>query len=83
MSVIEDTKKLKDFIDKCVERMENNGYAYVSDGYSGGNNGGQYDNLMQAHANKIVAKLVSLGYEYTTNHGHGCKDWSFSKKIDL
>lgn len=78
-----DTQKLKDFIDKCITEMENGEYAYVCDGYNGGSDGGKYDNLMQANSRKIVDKLVSLGYEYTTHHGYGCKDWKFSKPITL
>jgi hypothetical protein len=49
----------------------------------GDNSGGVFDYVVQQHANKIVDKLTSLGYIYTTNHGHGCKDWRFSKDFEL
>jgi hypothetical protein len=82
-TVAEDTVKVKAFIDKCVESLEKGNYAYVCDGYNGGNDGGQYDNTIQEYSGRIVAKLLSLGYIYTTNHGFGCKDWKFSKEISL
>lgn len=81
MSVVEeDTKILKDFIDESVERMEKGEYAYVTGGYCTYNH---RDSVLNDHCDKIVNKLVSLGYEYTTNHGFGCKDYKFSKKIVL
>jgi hypothetical protein len=82
-AVAEDLEKVKAFVDKCIESLENGDYAYICDGYQGGNDGGKYDNTIQSHANKIVSKLVSLGYSYTTNHGFGCKDWKFYKEIEL
>lgn len=83
MSVKTDVDKVKTFVDNCVKSLENDNYAYVCDGYIGDNSGGKYDNVIQRHADKIVKKLVSLGYIYTTNHGFGCKDWSFTKEFDL
>jgi len=81
--VAQDTEKVKAFIDKCVESLEKGDYAYVCDGYQGGNDGGKYDNTIQQYSSKIVSKLVSLGYVYTTNHGFGCYDWKFYKEIEL
>ena len=81
--VAKDIEKVKSFVDRCVESLENGDYAYVCDGYQGDNSGGKYDNTIQSHANKIVRKLLSLGYIHTTNHGFGCKDWKFYKEIDL
>ena len=82
-TVAEDTKKVKAFIDGCVESLEKGEYAYVSDGYIGNIDGGRYDNTIQKYSARIVKKLLSLGYIHTTNHGFGCKDWSFSKEIDF
>jgi hypothetical protein len=81
--VAEDTIKIKAFIQRCVDSMEAGDYAYVCDGYHGGSNGDKYDTTIQKYSNKIVTKLLSLGYIYTTNHGFGCRDWSFSKEIEL
>jgi hypothetical protein len=83
MNVAEDTIKLKNHVDGMIKTIEAGDYAYVKDGYHGDDKGGPYDVLFQRHCNKIVAKLVSLGYEYTTNHGFGCRDFSFSKPIEL
>jgi hypothetical protein len=81
--VAKDTEKVKAFIDKCVEDLENGNYAYVCKGYRGGSDGGKYDMVIQSYAHKIVEKLTSLGYAHTTNHGHGCLDWNFYKEIEL
>jgi hypothetical protein len=78
-----DTRILTNFINSSVETLEKGEATYVKDGYSYDNKGGVYDEIIQRHSNKIVAKLLSLGYEYTTNHGFGCKDWRFTKKITL
>ena len=80
MSVIEDTKILKDYVAAKVKTMEEGGYAYITGGYLQHS----YDErLIDSHCSKIVSKLYSLGYECTTNHGHGCQDYKFSKKIEL
>tara|TARA_R110000803_G_C11946229_1_gene317135 strand:- start:243 stop:497 length:255 start_codon:yes stop_codon:yes gene_type:complete len=81
--VIEDFEKVKVFVDRCVASLEKGDYAYICDGYQGGSDGGKYDNTIQSYSSKIVNKLLSLGYIYTTNHGFGCKDWKFYKEIDL
>jgi len=81
--VANDIDKVKAFVDGCVETLENGDYAYVCSGYSGDSSGGKYDRVVQAHSSKIVSKLVSLGYLYTTNHGFGCYDWKFYKEIEL
>ena len=76
----QDTKILKDYISKKVESLEKGDSAYIQGGYL------RYsyeERLIDANCSKIVGKLVSLGYEYTTNHGFGCKDYSFSKPIEL
>jgi hypothetical protein len=83
MSLIEDNKKVKDFVARSIERLENFEYAYVCDGYIGDNSGGKYDRVIQANARRIVSKLLSLGYIHTTNHDFGCYDWSFSKEIEI
>ena len=79
----QDAKRLKDYVSTLIESLEKGDYAYVKNGYSKNSRGGAYDGLFQTHSRKIVSKLVDLGYEYTTNHGYGCYDWTFCKKIDL
>jgi hypothetical protein len=78
-----DIKKVKNFVQGCITSLEEENYAMVRSGYMGDNSGGAFDYVVQQHANKIVDKLTSLGYIYTTNHGHGCKDWRFSKDFEL
>ena len=79
----DEIQKVKDYVNRCIETLENDNYARVKSGYNGDNKGGVYDKVIQRHANKIVSKLVSLGYIYTTDHGYGCYDWTFCKEIDL
>lgn len=81
--VAEDTKKIKAFIERSITAMNKGHYVYLCNGYSGDSSGGKYDNVIQDNSNLILNKFLSLGYTYTTNHGHGCKDWKFSKKIEL
>jgi len=81
--VAKDIEKVKAFIAKCVESLESGNYAYVCDGYIGNCSGGRYDHTIQLYSSKIVNKLISLGYKYTTKHGHGCKDWHFYKDIEI
>lgn len=79
----DEIQKVKDYANRCIETLEKDNYARVSSGYNGDNSGGVYDNVVQRNAHKIVSKLVSLGYIYTTNHGYGCYDWSFSKDFEI
>ena len=79
----QEIQKVKDFTSKCIDTLEKGNYAYICNGYIGGNDGDKYDSLIQRHSNKIISKLVSLGYIYTTNHGFGCYDWSFSKDFEI
>ena len=79
----QDVQKVRNYVEECIESLEKNNYAYVVSGYSGRSDGGKYDHEVQRHAQKIVAKLSSLGYTYTTNHGHGCYDWRFEKDFKL
>ena len=79
-TVAEETQILKDFIAKSVKNMDKGGTAYVTGGYCTYNH---KDSVLEKHHQKLVNKLHSLGYESTTNHGHGCKDWAFTKKIEL
>lgn len=76
----EETQILKDFITKAVETIEKGGKAYVTGNYCTYNH---KDSVLDKHHQKLVNKLYSLGYESTTNHGHGCKDWAFMKPINL
>jgi len=75
---------VKSYVDRCIANLEKGEYAYVCDGYSGNNReDSMYNTVIQSYSNKIVSKLTSLKYKYTTNHGHGCKDWKFYKDIEL
>ena len=76
-------QKVKDYVSRCVERLEKDNYACVKSGYDGDSSGDVYDRDIQRHAQKIVSKLVSLGYIYTTNHGFGCYDWRFEKDFEI
>ena len=78
-----DIQKVRNYVEECIESLEKNNYAHVVSGYSGTSDGGKYDHEVQRHAQKIVAKLSSLGYTYTTRHGHGCYDWRFEKDFKL
>lgn len=75
-----DTRILKDYVNKCVENLEKGEKELIRGGYI---NHSYKDSLIDSNCSKIVSKLSSLGYEYTTNHGHGCRDYWFSKKIEL
>jgi hypothetical protein len=79
----DEIQKVKDYVNRCIETLEKDNYARVSSGYNGDNSCGVYDKVVQRHAHKIVSKLVSLGYIYTTNHGYGCYDWSFCKDFEI
>lgn len=75
-----ETRILKEFIDKSVVSLDKGDSVLVSGGYI------QHDDtarILDKHCSKIVNKLTSLGYEYTINHGFGCKDYRFMKKIEL
>tara|TARA_R100001369_G_scaffold1371_1_gene4759 strand:- start:2498 stop:2770 length:273 start_codon:yes stop_codon:yes gene_type:complete len=80
---MEDVQKVRDYVALCIEGLEKHNYAKVCDGYLGDSGGGVYDNAVQRHSGKIVSKLVSLGYIYTTNHGFGCYDWTFCKDFEI
>jgi hypothetical protein len=79
----QDVQKVRDYLARCIDTLEKDNYAYVCSGYDGDSDGGKYDSAVQKHARKIVDKLVSLGYIYTTNHGFGCYDWSFQKDFQI
>jgi len=76
----QDTKILKNYIQKCIETIEKGDKAYIRGGYI------QHtyeESLIDSNCDKIVEKLKSLGYEFSTNHGHGCFDYAFYKPINL
>ena len=79
-AVEEDTQILKDYIAEQVERLERGDYAYIRGGY---NTHSYKDSVIDTNCARIVNKLSSLGYDYTTNHGYGCRDYKFSKPIEL
>jgi hypothetical protein len=75
-----ETQILKDHLATLIASLEKGESCSVSGGYITH----EYkSNLIDKNCGKIVSKLVSLGYEYTTNHGFGCKDYRFTKKIEL
>ena len=74
------TQILKDFIKGSTESLESGNSVCIRGGYI---NHSYEENIIDSNCSKIVEKLVSLGYEYTTNHGHGCRDYHFTKKIEL
>ena len=76
----EDIKILKDYVNEKIKVLEGGEPAFIRGGYLSHN---YKDKLIDANCSKIVSKLTSLGYEYTTNHGFGCKDYRFSKTIEL
>lgn len=75
-----ESRILKEYIANKVETLEKGEATYVYGGYIHHN---YNDNLIDSNCSKIVTKLTSLGYEATTNHGHGCRDYRFTKVIDL
>ena len=79
----QDVQKVRDYVARCIESLEKDNYASVCSGYSSSNDGGSFDYVIQRHARKIVSKLESLGYIYTTNHGFGCYDWRFEKDFEI
>lgn len=76
----ETTKILKDYINKCVAELEKGERCLVRGGYQWHT---YNESIIDKHCSQIVQKLISLGYTYTTNHGHGCYDYWFTKKIEL
>ena len=75
-----DTQILKDFIATSVTELERGEPVHVSGGYIQRD----YDrNLLDSNCSTIVKKLLELGYIYTSNHGFGCLDYRFTKKIAL
>ncbi len=78
--IAEDTKILKEYVDRQIENIEKGDYAYITGGYL---RHGHKDNLIESNCSTIVDKLQSLGYTATTNHGFGCLDYKFSKPIRL
>jgi hypothetical protein len=77
---VKDQELLKESVNKMIQKLENGEYVYLSSGYIRHD---KLDKLLDSNAHRIVSKLTSLGYEHTTNHGHGCYDWKFFKEIEL
>lgn len=81
MTTFEENKEiLETYIKECIETLEKGECVYVKGGYL---NHCYKTRLLDEYCSKIVAKLSDLGYEYTTNHGFGCRDYKFSKEIKL
>ncbi len=71
---------LKAELAKMVVKLEKGNSVRLSKGYVVHSH---EDKTLQDYCDKLVNKLHSLGYESTTNHGFGCYDWRFTKKIEL
>ena len=71
---------LKDYIANAIEHLEEGNSFHVSGGYRTHT---YKDKIIDRNCDKIVNHLRSKGYEYTTNHGFGCKDYTFTKPIEL
>ena len=76
----QETKILKDYVAKCIEKLENGESVRLSGNYI---THSYKDGVIDKNCNKIARKLSELGYEYTTNHGFGCLDYRFLKRIEL
>ena len=74
------TMILKEHIANGIEQMEKGDTFYVSGGYIKHTD---RERVIDKNCDRIVSQLISKGYEYTTNHGHGCKDYEFFKPIEL
>lgn len=74
------SKTLKDEIKSLIERLEQGREVLVRSGYVAYTN---RERIIYRYCETIVQKLISLGYSYSTNHGHGCKDYHFTKKIEI
>ena len=83
MSYSTDFDKVKEFLDKCIKTIESGETAYIHSGYAHSSVIDSYNSIIQEHSRDIVDKLYRLGYGCITNHGHGCYDWKFFKKIAL
>lgn len=71
---------LKEYIANGIEHLEKGNSFHVSGGYRRHT---YKDKIIDRNCDKIVNHLRSKGYEYTTNHGFGCKDYTFTKPIEL
>ena len=75
-----DTQVIQGYISNKIDALEQGNTVLVRGGYI------HYtyeDRLIDSHCSSIVSKLLDLGYSYTSNHGYGCKDYRFTKKIIL
>jgi hypothetical protein len=74
------TAILKDELDYLVSSLEKGQSVLVRGGYI---HRDYKSEVIDRHCDTLVDKLTSMGYGYTTNHGHGCRDYYFMKKIEL
>ena len=75
-----DTQVLQNCLANMVKTLDNGDSILVTGGYS---RHGYEDRLIESNCSNIVSKLLDLGYAYTSNHGYGCLDYRFTKKITL
>jgi len=75
-----DTQIIQGYISDKIDALEKGNVVLVRGGYI---QYGYEERLIDSYCSKIVSKLLDLGYSYTSNHGYGCKDYRFTKKIIL
>ena len=73
-------KILQDEVERLAGILEKGGQVTVRGGYISHT---YKESVIDRHCSSIVEKLSDLGYSYTTNHGHGCRDFHFTKQIKL
>lgn len=71
---------LTEEVKSLIERLEQGREVLVRGGYIFHS---YKERIIDRNCGNIVAKLVSLGYTYTSNHGHGCRDYHFTKNIEI
>lgn len=74
------TKILEDELVSIIEKLEKGESVLVRGGYV---NHSYKDRTIDMHHQTLVSKLTALEYQYTSNHGHGCYDYHFTKPIKL
>jgi len=76
----EETLILKEWLSKAIENLDKGGAEFLSSGYIVYTH---KDTVLQRNCHLLISKLTDLGYTHTTNHGYGCYDWRFTKRIEL
>ena len=74
------TEIITDYVKDCIKKLEAGQSVLVRGGYQWHT---YKESIIDKHCHTIVQKLYGLGYRYTTNHGHGCYDYTFLKPINI